>query len=464
MHFANTSDPSVPAALAAVVGGLRGLNDFCMMAMSTYKPLPSYTVASGHHYLAPDDLATIYDFAPLYSSGIDGTGQKVAIAGQTDINLADIRAFRAQFNLPPDDPNVIRVGSDPGVQPGDLVEADLDIEWSGAVARNATIIYVDSIDVVTSAFYAIDQNPAPVLSFSYRSCEQGTGATLFRAVAQQGNAQGMTFVAASGDSAASNCDRAFLYPQAAKGLAVSFPASLPEVTGVGGTEFMEGNGEYWGKQNSRNLASVLSYIPETAWNSSALQNQLEGVGGGASVLYSKPGWQAAPGVPDDKARDVPDIAFSASVSLDAYLFFTGGALGAVGETSVPTPAFAGMVALLNQSLSSNGSPAPSGLGNINPELYRLARNTKDVFHDITTGDNLAPCVQSSPDCLSGFLGYSAGPGYDLVTGLGSIDLSNMVEEWSTAAPVAATSTTIFTAVPASVSLTTENNSAKRALE
>jgi uncharacterized protein (TIGR03437 family) len=453
MHFANATAPSIPAALAEVASGLRGLHDFRMLPMSTYRPLPAYNAASGNHYIAPDDAATIYDFTPLYNSGIDGSGQKVAIAGQTDISLTDIRAFRAQFNLPPNDPKVVRYGRDPGTQPGDLVEADLDIEWSGAVARNATIIYVNSTDVLTSAQYAIDQNLAPVLSFSYGSCEQGTDSSLFRPIAQQGNAQGITFVAASGDSGAANCDRAFLYPQAAKGPAVSLPASLPEVTGVGGTEFVEGNGVYWGRQNSRNLSSALSYIPEMAWNSSALENQLSGVGGGPSVLYSKPGWQAAPGVPDDKARDVPDIAFSASATHDAYLFYTGGGLAAVGGTSAPTPLFAGIVALLNQSLTAPGSAAPPRLGNINPDLYRLARNAKDVFHDVTTGDNLVPCVQSSPDCLTGFLGYRAGPGYDLVTGLGSMDVYNMVTEWNTAASANATSTTTVIAVPQTVSVT-----------
>ncbi len=93
--------------------------------------------------MAPDDFATIYDVTPLYTAGIDGTGQKLVIVGQTDINVSDIQAFRSKFNLPAINLQQILVPgqSDPGISQSDLPEADLDLEWSGAVARNATIIY-----------------------------------------------------------------------------------------------------------------------------------------------------------------------------------------------------------------------------------------------------------------------------------------------------------------------------------
>src|ERR1019366_3578027 len=119
------------------------------------------------HYLAPDDLTTIYEIQALYKAGFDGTGQKLAIAGQTDVNIADIRAFRSQFNLPVKDPQMVLAGADPGVSPGDQIEATLDLEWSGAVARNATIVYVYSQNVFESLQYAIDQNLAPAVSVSY---------------------------------------------------------------------------------------------------------------------------------------------------------------------------------------------------------------------------------------------------------------------------------------------------------
>src|SRR5205085_5451956 len=133
------------------------------------------------------------------------------VVGQTGIRLTDIQQFRANFHLPANDPQVILVpdSKDPGIIKDDMVEADLDIELSGAVARNATILYVYSDDVVNSAQYAIDQNLAPVLSMSYGLCEAQTSradAMALQSSAQQANAQGITWFAASGDSGATDCD------------------------------------------------------------------------------------------------------------------------------------------------------------------------------------------------------------------------------------------------------------------
>jgi uncharacterized protein (TIGR03437 family) len=426
-HFANASEPSIPAALAGVVNGFRGLNDFHPKPMYRSVPAgPAYNSSLGVHYLAPDDFATIYDLNPLYAAGIDGTGQTLAIIGQTDVDFADIQNFRRRFNLSANDPQAILYGPDPGMDSDDLGEADLDLEWSGAVARNATILYVYATDVGTAAQYAIDQNLAPVISFSYGGCElpPSSDSLAFRAVAQQASAQGITWLAASGDSGAAGCDPAFSSAQATQGLAVSYPASIPEVTAVGGTMFNEtsGPGPYWASSNGPNFGSALSYIPETAWNESSTSG-LASSGGGASVLFSKPPWQTGPGVPSDNARDVPDVALSAAIH-DAYFGVTGGLTVAYAGTSAPTPSFAGIVALLNQA------QAQPGLGNINPTLYRLAQSATSVFHDITTGNNIVPCAKGSPDCQNGSLGYQAGPGYDQVTGLGSVDAYQLVTQWN----------------------------------
>ena len=140
--------------------------------------------------MAPDDFATIYDVTPLYTAGIDGTGQKLVIVGQTDINVSDIDAFRSKFNLPPINLQQILVPkqADPGISEGDLPEADLDLEWSGSVARNATIIFVYSSDVFTSLEEAVDQVYAPVISMSYGLCEYADLVDLpsERQTAQQG--------------------------------------------------------------------------------------------------------------------------------------------------------------------------------------------------------------------------------------------------------------------------------------
>ena len=411
---------------------------------------PDYTTGSTH-YLAPDDIAAIYDVAPLYSAGIDGTGQQLAIIGQTDINVADIRQFRTKFGLAPNDPQIVLYGPDPGISPNDLPEADLDLELAGSVARNATIIFVTSYSVILSAQYAVDQNLAPVISESYGGCETDV-ATTSRSVAQQANAQGITWLISSGDSAAATCDRSSPTPQAEKGDTVSFPSSIPEVTAVGGTEFNEGSGSYWASRNTANLASARSYIPERVWNDTALLNQIQGGGGGASVIYPKPLWQHGPGVPDDGARDLPDVSFSASPQHDGYYIVYNGSYYIFGGTSASAPLFAGMVALLNQSIAAanpaSATSANAGLGNINPALYRLAQSTSDVFHDTTAGDNIVPCAQGSPECVNGTLGYSAATGYDLASGLGSVDVANLIAEWNNGNA----STTLVSANPPSYGL------------
>jgi subtilase family serine protease len=164
LHYANSTDPSIPAALSDMVLGLHGLNNYGLKPRIKARGLlPRNTDDQGNHQIAPDDFATIYDVAHLYSDGLDGSGQKLAVMGQTDINLSDIQAFRSQFNLPAIKLQQILVAgqSDPGISQNDLPEADLDLEWSGAVARNAQIIYVNSSDVFTSLQDAVDQVYAP---------------------------------------------------------------------------------------------------------------------------------------------------------------------------------------------------------------------------------------------------------------------------------------------------------------
>jgi hypothetical protein len=453
MHFANATAPLLPTVLADVVDRVTGMDDFrpAPQTESARKRVlkPDFTASSGAHYLAPDDLTTIYNVMPLFTAGVDGTGQKLAIAGQTDINLSDIRAFRSQFGLPAKDPQLVLFGADPGVSAGDQIEADLDLEWSGAVARNATIVYVYSQDVFSSVQYAVDQDLAPVLSVSYGGCEAGSP-TSFRSVAQQANAEGITWMNAAGDSGAAGCD--WDATVATHGPSVIFPADIPEVTAVGGTEFNESGSSGWNAQNGATWASATGYLAEKAWNDSSLGQGIAAGGGGASAAFSKPWWQTGPGVPDDKARDVPDVALSASGAHDGYLIYANGSLMAVGGTSAASPSFAGIVTLLNHYLILNGAQTKSGLGNINPNLYALAPTAGAPFHDITAGDNIVPCATGSTGCVDGSFGYKAGAGYDLATGLGSVDAYNLALKWQGATAMVGTTMTL-SASPSSVSQT-----------
>ena len=458
LHYANTSDPSLPSAFRGVVLGITALNDFRPRPRATFKHVhPNFTSEiSGKHFLAPDDFATIYDIQGLYGSGVTGAGETIVVVGQSDLskdtnhgNQYDVVTFRSVSNLPPLNLQVLLVpgDSDPGIVTGDVDEANLDVEWSGAVAKNAALVYVNSQNALFNALqYAVDQNLAPVVSISYGLCEaefSSSEISTVSSVAQQANAQGQTLVASSGDSGPADCDYSAdptkPVTSATHGYAVDVPASLANVTGMGGTEFNEGDDtgatQYWSGTNNGNNGSALSYIPEKVWNDTAVNGFLAASGGGVSKLFSKPAWQTGAGVPADGQRDVPDLALTSSADHDGYLICSQSScvtgyrkpdqtLTVIGGTSAAAPTFAGIVALIAQKTNDRQ-------GNVNQYLYSLAASAPNAFHDITTGDNMVPCTAGSPDCpASGMIGYSAGPGYDLTTGLGSVDAAALVAAWN----------------------------------
>ena len=209
--------------------------------------------------------------------------------GQTQIHAADIDAFRTAAGLPAKNLQLIAVNGT-GFSAGDEVEADLDVEWSGGRGQECN----DSLRLHGQQFqpkrlqrleYAIDHNLAPVISTSYGNCEANLGsftATL-RTDVQQANSQGQTVMAASGDAGAADCELQTRHQSATHGLAVDSPASVPEVTALGGSEFTgdatgtvtggnaAANPPFWGGTTggTDNLSSALAYIPEMAWNDTA---------------------------------------------------------------------------------------------------------------------------------------------------------------------------------------------------
>lgn len=472
-HYSNATEPSIPSALSGIVTGVRSLNSFRMEPKSNVRLRPEFTSAtSGNHFLAPDDLATIYNLTGLYNSGFDGTGQRLVVVGQTKVELSDINTFRSLSGLPNNPPQLLLVpgSTDPGIVDGDIGEAYLDLEWSGAVARNATILYVYAPNVLDSLQYAIEHNLAPVISMSYGLCEPEFGRTdidALKSLGQQANAQGITIVVSTGDSGAADCDGSFSSPvtSATHGLAVDLPAAMPYVTAVGGTTLTEGSGTYWNSTNTSANASALSYIPEVAWNDTALSlangGGLSSGGGGVSTLFAMPAWQNGTGVSNNGKRTVPDISFPASNYHNGYLVCSrtrsgatwtptcvngfrraDGSLTVFGGTSAGAPVFAGLVTLLNQKTNASQ-------GNINPLLYSLAATSPSSFHDVTSGDNKVPCTTGTTDCPSGTtsIGYRAGPGYDMATGLGSVDASALAANFIASAADFSLATT-----PASISL------------
>ncbi|MGO9275734.1 MAG: protease pro-enzyme activation domain-containing protein [Terriglobia bacterium] len=333
-HWANASNPQIPAALAPVVAGINSLNSFPRkpqsLRLGTFertkatgevKPLFTFTCPSGatacgsgtFYGVGPSDFATIYNVLPLWNQGTNGTGQTIAIVAQSNINCQDLASFRQLFGLSytatsatnpcPNSFNVVLDGPDPGIvgpttATDDEGEAILDAEWTSAVAPGATIDLVVSETpaentsffqgVDLSAVYIVDNNLAPILSDSYGACEYFLGATgnlFYSSLWEQAAAQGITVVVATGDTGSAGCDGP---PEIAAGydptdfgdagLAVGGFASTPYNVAVGGTDFNNGNvpSPYWNTtNNSTTQASAMSYIPETTWDNSSCAHNLD---------------------------------------------------------------------------------------------------------------------------------------------------------------------------------------------
>ncbi len=470
-------------------------------------PVPSPYVCSlsgstSCYAVGPADFAKIYDVPNLLLSPAPGTvwngdGVTIAIVGESNINIQDVRDFRSMFGLPAKDPVIVLDGPDPGLVAGVETEADLDVEWSGAVAPNATIDLVVAESTETSqgvdlaAEHVIDNDLAPILSESFGYCEAGLGTAgnqFYSQLWQQAAAQGITVTVSTGDSGAAGCDfNNGTVPQPAQyGLQISGIASTQYNVAVGGTDFNDLNNPsptYWSASNGTNLVSATGYIPEMTWNDSCTNSEtlvsagltaeqncnsaslsplfvatIGGSGGKSSCIngdgstltsctqgYAKPTWQTGTGVPADGRRDIPDVSLFAADGLNGNFYIicesdaTNGVpcsssifLG-VGGTSASTPSFAGIMALVNQKTAARQ-------GNANYILYKLAASTPSAFHDVTTGTIAMPCSKGTLNCTVntgsdqyGVLsGYATTAGYDLATGLGSVNAANLVNAWATA--------------------------------
>jgi hypothetical protein len=431
-HYANTAAPDLPEQLRGIVAGIQGLDDFSFRSRRQ-SATPAYVSgADGVQSLAPGDLATIYDMKPLYRMGVDGKGVTIAVVGAAVPSLADYRSYRGRFGLPANDfQTVVVPGSIAGNAEAETVEAALDLEIAGAAAPGAAIVYVQDEDVSAGLAYAIDHRLADVLSISYTSCElPGPEDLAYETLALQGAVEGMTWVSATGDSGAAGCDPAGSV-MSLSGLAVNLPASLPEVTAVGGTMFAAAASKFWSGTNTNDGATALAYVPETGWNGIVDGETVTASGGGASRDFSKPGFQSS--IADGlSGREIPDVAMAAEEMVHPYVVISGGQTLYVGGTSASAPLFAGIAALVNGYLLAQGSIPETGLGNINPVLYRLQKTAPAGFHDVTTGTNEVACAAGSADCAGGSLGYVARAGHDMATGLGSVDAYALATGWSSA--------------------------------
>jgi pseudomonalisin len=468
IHHGNGKGLTIPRALADVVHGVFSLHDFPNRSaigrafdQKKDQVVPDFIVGQGVRAMVPGDFATIYNVKPLYNNGIDGAGLTIAVASQSNININDVRKFRSTFGLPARDPVITVVNkNDPGVTDAEF-ETDLDVEWSGAVAKNATINLVvtkstiATYGYVLSSQYIVTNKVAPIVSLSFGECENteaieaapppiaGSRPQFFYGLWSQAVAQGLTVVAASADSGAAGCDGQN-DTVGTHGLGVITECSTPYNVCVGGTEFNDTSnpGQYWSSKPNNDQSTAVSYIPEVAWNESGANGGtgLHATGGGKSV-WPKPSWQVPPFVPADGFRDVPDVALNAAQH-DGYVVIYGGITilwstqnqqtTLTGGNSAAAPSFAGLMALVEQK---NGQ----WQGNANMVLYPMGQSQygfgfPQVFHDITTGNNSVPGVP----------GYTAKVGYDQVTGLGSVDANALVNDWG------APAISIFTVSPSTV--------------
>ncbi|MBV9158928.1 MAG: peptidase S53, partial [Acidobacteriaceae bacterium] len=289
-HWANATNPQMPAALIPVVAGVATLHNFTKQtqlinsgrqfeAQLTSGGRPQFTEGIGNNALSPADYAVIYNLNPLFSANINGAGRTIAVVGRTNINLSDIQEFRSTFGLSGGTVQVIVNGRDPGnVGGAEEAEAVLDTSWAGATAPGATVDLVvsrttntaDGVDL--SEQYIIDQNLADVMTESFGDCEANytqAEANYYSSLAEQAATQGITYFVAAGDAGSAGCNSGS--DNTSDGiLSVNILASNPFVVAVGGTEFNE-NGNYstyWSSSNGQDDVSAQSYIPEDVWNES----------------------------------------------------------------------------------------------------------------------------------------------------------------------------------------------------
>lgn len=492
-HWANANDPQIPVALATAIAGVATLHNFISRPQSHIvqervpgrvvpgaRPEITFTQNGQHTYaLEPQDYAVIYNIrSPAYNPWT-GAGVTIGVVGRNDLYNGgqDVQNFLSVVGSGMNSfgggyVNVAVNGPDPGnAGGGEEAEATLDTTWSSAIAPNATVDFVvsgttnttDGVDL--SELYIVENNFADIMTESFGTCEYfATDAQLqqIRSLAEQAAAQGITYFVSAGDNGAEGCDDPS-NPAATHPVSVNANAATAFNVAVGGTMFNEGTmpSKYWGA-TAPPAETALSYIPENVWNQSSATSGLWAGSGGASAGNSgnsqispagtttgvpKPSWQSGSGlnIPQDGVRDLPDVSLTAAGHDPYLLCFEGSCVPdsqgyiqiyLISGTSAAAPSMAGIMALVNES-------AGGRQGHANYILYSLAAsqaaqgiypsqcngsNTSGlpasacIFNDVTVGNNVVPGELSSD--------YHAGPGYDLATGLGSVNVANLITNWN----------------------------------
>jgi subtilase family serine protease len=378
--------------------------------------------------LSPAQIRTAYAVAPLAAAGVDGSGQTIVVVdsfGSPTI-AGDLAHFDSYFRLPaPPSFRVLQpVGSVPAYSSrnsnrvGWAEETTLDVEWAHVMAPAASIVLVETPtsenegttgfpQIVAAEQYVLRHKLGQVITQSFAATEQTFPSVPsilgFRSAYQLAARDHVTVLAATGDSGATSDE--YNMKDLFTSRAVAWPATDPLVTAVGGTQLSL-------RANGTRLA------PDIGWGDS---------GGGISIAFRRPAYQNAVTAVTGNFRGVPDVAMDASCKSPVAVYGSfragGGRWSSVCGTSLAAPLFAGIVALADQYA---GHGKPHGLGLINPALYTIAARHDPGIVSVTAGTNSQTFVQGGKQYT--VPGYAAGPGYNLVTGVGTIDGASFVPE------------------------------------
>jgi subtilase family serine protease len=377
--------------------------------------------------LTPAQIRTAYDLGPLVPRHIDGAGQTIVIVdsfGSPTIRT-DLAHFDRYFGLPA--PPSFRVIQPAGrVSPfgprnsnrvGWAVETTLDVEWAHVMAPGASIMLVETPtsenegttgfpQIVAAEDYVLRHRLGQVISQSFAATEQTfpsrQSLLSLRSAYQLAARDHVTVLAATGDQGATGDTYNMRTEYAAP--AVSWPATDPLVTAVGGTQL-----------DLR--ASGIRRQPDTAWRLS---------GGGMSIVFGRPSYQNGVRQVTGSHRGIPDISMDAGTPVAIYASYLGPGSNywtAIGGTSLATPLFAGIVALADQVA---GHGHAHGLGPINPAIYQILARHEPGIVDIRKGNNTFSFVRGGKRYT--VRGFAARPGYDLVSGAGTVNAAYFVPE------------------------------------
>jgi len=483
ISFGNATDPHIPARFAGVIGHIHGLDNLSastpgltvrrikLVAPSsesslesgrstaqltlpardsesgrapqsgTRSSVPAVVVGKGGPTVfGPSDFYTFYDETQLLSSGVTGSSC-IAIVGDSEFQQSSIASFNMQFKVASSTiTTVLADGTDPAFN-DDESEANVDLEWSHAVAPGAASRFylgnpaTAQVDPIVDAIAtAVTEDRCPVISISFDYCGQPDSfyTEVLDPLFAQAAAQGQSVITLSGYQGATYLSLDSATQQCVTGTsrAVNEMAADPNVTALGGTSF---DPHFDAKGND------VGHVAESVWNDSGGAS-----GGGVSAIFTKPAFQSGPGVPNDGMRDVPDLSLIAGppvipVVVDASCLFDPNGCTGMGVpilavffgTSLSAQAFAGIANLIEQAVGGR-------LGNLNPTIYALAYNDQagSGFRDVTTGNN----------DFNGVTGFSAGPGYNQATGWGTVDITKFVKAYANTLPGTAARVTLSPAM------------------